>query len=212
MPRQNEPSCAHCIALRWLLDFLSHPTEPKHFAGIGSRYPGWSDRPSGGQWSVWHDLDEGATVLAVNLEGMGDAGRWPIGRLIERERSSPMLPTLAAASSPTVEAWLGREVWNPSGQGKIRTDTFLDCAITAVSTEKWTAVEEARGSQNAMHDGRGTLKVHLKTKNTDRLCEVSPHVQFTVVLWGSQLPDLDGRRTAGLSARGNLEPLHEFVS
>src|SRR5438034_713766 len=82
----------------WALRSQFQPTEPRHFAGIGRYYPGWSDRPAGVQWSLWHDLHEHRVVLAVNLEGMADAEEWPIGRVIARELDEPQLSTIAAQS------------------------------------------------------------------------------------------------------------------
>jgi len=69
----------------------------------------------------------------VNLEGMADESRWPIGRVLERERAEPILPGLAAAASNQIEVWVGRDVWNPGGRGKIATHDFLDCALPTVT-------------------------------------------------------------------------------
>lgn len=197
----------------WALNSEFRSANPRHFSGIGRYYPGWSDRLSGVQWSLWHDLHREVVVLAVNLEGMADAGDWPIGRVIERERSAPLLPALAAeSSSREVEAWVGRDVWNPGGRGKIRTDDFLDCLLEAVSRESWLrALEEARACQNQSLTGRGTLEVLLK-KGVPRVCEVSPHMYFAIPLWRSSLPAITERSQALASARQKLEPLHEFLS
>ena len=211
MSNHDEASCAHCMALEWALKAHFHPTDPRHFSGIGRYYPGWSDRSAGVQWSLWHDLHQSRAVLAVNLEGMADGADWPIGRLIERERAEPLLPALAAEAASDVEVWVGRDVWNPGGRGKIRTDDFLDSSVGAISKETWLrALNEAASSQNETGTGRGTLDVLLK-KGVRRVCEVSPHLYFAVALWGSGLPTRPERTDRVLSVRSKLEPMHEFL-
>ena len=200
------------MALEWAIHAVFHSSNPRHFSGIGRYYPGWSDRPAGVQWSLWHDLHQSRAILAVNLEGMSDESEWPIGRVIERERSDPQLPALATQSANEIEAWVGRDVWNPGGRGKIRTDDFLDCSLKSVSDEKWSrALAEARSSQNATRSGRGSLNVLLK-KGTHRVCEVSPHMYFAIALWGSTLPANLARANLIGAARSKLAPLHDFLS
>src|SRR5437762_8577746 len=212
MTKHEEGGCTHSLAVVAMLHSQFHPTDPRHFSGIGQRYPGWSDRPAGVQWSLWHDRPQSRVILAVNLEGMSDGDAWPIGQLIERERADPRFPALAAQSPNDIEVWLGRDVWNPGGQGKIATDDFLDCPINSVTKEKWLrALEEARSAQNATRDGRGTLEVLLK-KGQKRVCTVSPHIHFLVPLWGSSLPAAPQRAQLISSARQKLEPIHAFLS
>jgi hypothetical protein len=163
------------------------------------------------QWSLWHDRPQSRVILAVNLEGMLDGAAWPIGQLIERELGDPWFPALAAQSPNDIEVWLGRDVWNPGGQGKVHTDDFLDCPINSVTNEKWVrALDEARSAQNATRDGRGAVDFLLK-KGVKRLCEVSPHIQFIVPLWGSSLPAGPQRAEQVTSARKELEPIRAFL-
>jgi hypothetical protein len=91
------------MAIEWALRSQFQPTEPRHFSGTGRYYPGWSDRPAGVQWRLWHDLHEHRVMLAVNLEGMADAEEWPIGRVIARELGEPHLPTIARQSSSEID-------------------------------------------------------------------------------------------------------------
>ncbi|MDQ2935311.1 MAG: hypothetical protein M3R49_10125 [Chloroflexota bacterium] len=211
MAKHEEASCAHCLAVIAMLHSQFQPTDPRHFSGIGQRYPGWSDRPAGVQWSLWHDRPQSRVVLAVNLEGMADGDAWPIGQVIEKECADPQLPALALQSATEIEVWLGRDVWNPSGQGKIGSDDFVACAINLLTKDKWLrAVEEARSSQNPTHDGRGTREVLLK-KGVKRVCDVSPHLQFVLALWGSSLPGGPERTERVTSARRKLEPIHAFL-
>jgi hypothetical protein len=199
------------MAVEWAMRALFDPSEPRHFSGIGRYHPGWSDRPAGVQWSLWHDLQESRVVLTVNLEGMADGDDWPIGRFLNNERSDPQLPALATQCSPDIEFWIGRDVWNPGGRGKIATHDFLDEPFLALSTAKWLrAVDEARASQNEDGTGRGSLEVLLK-KGVRRVCEVSPHLHFALPLWGSTLPSLDERKRTLQAAREKLEPLHAFL-
>jgi hypothetical protein len=150
-------------------------------------------------------------ILAVNLEGMSDGDAWPIGQLIERERADPQFPALAAQSPKDIEVWLGRDIWNPGGQGKIHTDDFLDGAINSVTKDTWIrALDGARSAQNAKGDGRGAVDFLLK-KGVKRVCEVSPHIQFIVPLWGSSLPASPQRAERVTSARRQLEPIRAFL-
>jgi hypothetical protein len=160
-----------------------------------------------------HDVREKMVVLAVNLEGMHDHGDWPIGHVIERESSTPLLPQLAEKlADPDVEVWVARDVWNPGGRGKIRTDDYLLCSLTAISPEKWRrALEEARVCQNADHSGRGSAEVTLKS-GPRRVCEVSPHMHFATTVWGAALPSHLERPMLLQRARDRLTPLHGFLS
>jgi hypothetical protein len=199
------------MAVEWAMRTFFNARDPRHFSGIGRYHPGFSDRAAGVQWSLWHDLQESRVVLTVNLEGMADGDDWPIGHLLDNERSDPQLPALATDCSPDIEFWIGRDVWNPGGRGKIATHDFLDEPLIALSTAKWLrAIDEARASQNEAGSGRGSLEVLLK-KGERRVCEVSPHLHFAITLWGSALPSLEERKRLLQTAREKLEPLHAFL-
>ncbi|MEH6592648.1 MAG: hypothetical protein V7746_20445 [Halioglobus sp.] len=190
---------------------------PRPFGQKQGNSLGASDGNEGVQWNIGFNKETGETVLGVNLEGMKYGGRWPIAKLLLRERDTPTLSDLCSIpEAELIGIYLTRDAWQMAARPPIEENEIEGCgtSLNDLAQPVWAEmVEQGLDCLNpkANYKGRGIKMVTLAKSGKVAEKEISPHLTVRTSLWTVAPTNVDELENYLTAAQERLQPVYDLV-